>query len=58
MKNFLKISIILILTTVVALFIWKSNDHLECEIEVVISKGENGEKIVSNKHICNEKFNM
>lgn len=59
MKKTLTFSITTILMSLVLLiFIKQTNDHKECETKTQIAYGNNGEKIVSERHTCKEKFNL
>ncbi len=49
----------IVFTACVALyFIYNSNDHIECEIKTEVTYGSKGEKIITDTHICKEKFNL
>jgi len=59
MKKILLVSIIgIMLSFGIVLFIFVSNDHLECDKMSTTTYKENGEVIVSSTHICKEKFNF
>jgi hypothetical protein len=49
---------IFLLTIGVVIFIFFSNDHAECETVVENSIGTNGEIVTTERHICNERFNL
>jgi hypothetical protein len=52
-------SIIVVLISIVAIiFIKKTNDHKECDSNTEITYENNGEKIVSEIHLCKEKYNL
>jgi hypothetical protein len=42
----------------VILFIYFNNDHNECKTIITTSFGNQGEKIVKENHICNEKYSF
>ncbi|MBL7833446.1 MAG: hypothetical protein JNK18_05805 [Cyclobacteriaceae bacterium] len=55
--------LILILTVLVALiainlFLYYSNDHVECDVKVVRSVGKNGEEVTTTTHVCHERFSF
>ena len=59
MKKTLIISLTAICMSVMGIiFIKYSNDHKECETKTEIAFGDNDEKIVSEIHVCKEKFNL
>ncbi|WP_157717181.1 hypothetical protein [Formosa sp. Hel1_31_208] len=39
-------------------FMYVSNDHSECERTSIVTYGKAGEKITTETHICNEKYNL
>lgn len=47
-----------IFTVGVLTLIHFSNDHIECKNVIKYSVGKNGEKISTEKHVCNEKFHF
>lgn len=49
---------IFLLAIGIVIFIHFSNDHAECETVVEKSIGTNGEIVMSERHICNERFNI
>ncbi len=40
------------------MFIYFNNNHSECDTKTETSFGENGEKVIREKHICKEKYNI
>ena len=59
MKKVTIISIIIISLSICGvIFIYFANDHSECDNKIETSFGENGEKIIKEKHICKEKYNI
>ncbi len=40
------------------IIIRNTNDHKECHTKTEFSYGYNGEKIVSEIHVCEEKYNL
>ncbi|MCH2034563.1 MAG: hypothetical protein MK202_13715 [Tenacibaculum sp.] len=46
------------LTLSALLFVWKSNDHNECESEEIVEIKKDGSQIKTTKHICKEKYNF
>ncbi|WP_157504773.1 hypothetical protein [Flavobacterium tegetincola] len=49
---------IIISTASVLLFIHFSNDHIECETVSNTVKKSNGETVITERHICKEKYNF
>lgn len=49
---------IVLLTAGILIFIHFSNDHAECETVVENSIGTHGEIVTTERHICNERFNI
>jgi len=47
---------IVVLTLSALFFIWKSNDHLECEETIVQTTNAAGSTVVEKQHMCKEKF--
>lgn len=50
--------IVAILLLTFAIFIYYSNDHVECDTEVTYSVGPAGEKITTSHHVCKERFSF
>ncbi|WP_179377180.1 hypothetical protein [Winogradskyella wichelsiae] len=50
--------IVILISIGSVIFIIHTNDHEECELKTEINYGENEEKIVSEIHICKEKYNL
>ncbi|MBB6609882.1 hypothetical protein H7F15_02425 [Pontibacter sp. Tf4] len=48
----------LVLTCSALFFIWKSNDHQECEETIVRTTDAAGNTVVEKQHYCKEKFNF
>jgi len=57
-KTIISLTIIVVLSAVIFICIKRSNDHIECETKTEIAYGNNGEKIISEIHICKEKYNF
>lgn len=49
---------IVMLTLDALFFIWKSNDHLECEETIVQTTDAAGNPVVEKQHICREQFSI
>jgi hypothetical protein len=49
---------ILFISIGIIIFIHFTNDHKECKIISETTFGINGEKIITDKHICYEKYNL
>ena len=49
---------IFLMSCAVLVFIHYSNDHKECETKIETYYGSSGEKVIKEKHICNEKYNL
>ncbi len=48
----------IVISVVAIIFIRQSNDHKECGTQTEITYSNNGEKMVSEIHICKESFNL
>lgn len=57
-KTFLFSVIVILISIGSIIFIIHTNDHEECELKTEINYSKNGEKIVSEIHICKEKYNL
>ena len=59
-KSTFKLTIIglVFLTVSSVLFIYRSNDHKECDTEVTSVKISSGQQITIKKHNCKEKYNF
>jgi uncharacterized membrane protein len=57
-KTIALVIIIFILSFSATFFIIKSNDHKECNTLEIKRKDTNGNLIVSQKHICKEKYSF
>jgi len=59
MKKSVLATIAIVLSSIaVVVFIYISNDHLECDSSTVVTYGDHGEKITTNTHICKEIYNL
>ncbi len=54
----LKAFSLILITSLVLFFIWKSNDHKECESEEIVEVKQDGSQVKKTKHICKEKYNF
>jgi len=57
-RSILVLGSILILTLSVLTFIHFSNDHKECSTFVENKIDKDGNNVVSEKHVCKEKYNF
>lgn len=58
-KRNLTLYLILLVVMLVALvFIYRSNDHQECDTLTKTIVDENGIKTVTTAHVCKERFNF
>ena len=59
MKRMTVFSTLLILFSITTfIIITKTNDHKECHRKTEFSYGTHGEKIISEIHVCKEKYNL
>lgn len=59
MKKVHSISVLVIITSLVTIFaITYANDHKECDTKTEITFDNDGNRIVSEIHMCKEKFNF
>lgn len=57
-KTILIVVIVFIASFSATFFIIKSNDHKECATEQIKTKDANGNLVLSQKHICKEKYSF
>ena len=62
MENNKKFKIYLVVILLLAFggvyFIRISNDHKECATEKIYATDKNGNQVITEKHICKEKFSI
>jgi uncharacterized membrane protein len=57
-KNIVLVIIVFIFSFSATFFIIRSNDHKECETLQIKTKDTNGNLVISQKHICKEKYSF
>ena len=50
--------LIIIFSAIAIVFIKKTNDHKECETQTEIVYGNDGDKTITEIHMCKEKYNL
>ncbi|AWA30480.1 hypothetical protein HYN48_10490 [Flavobacterium magnum] len=60
MKRAWYITLALVVVTAVSgyLFITDANDHNECETKKMVTIDKHGNQVITEKHICREKYNF
>lgn len=48
----------IIFLSAATVFIYYSNDHVECDTLTEITLGESGEKMTTTRHVCKERFSF
>lgn len=57
-KNILILGSIVLVAFSALIFIHFSNDHIECEVISNSETTSDGDIVITEQHICNEKYNF
>ncbi len=57
-KNLVIVLLVILTGVFVTMFISFSNDHKECSNIQEVVQTESGTRVISSKHICNEKYSF